>query len=108
MRLYAIFRSVRNILALLFCLIAAVASAQSPALTGVVRDQSGGVVSGAAVLVRSTAGVERQTTTGPDGRFTLDVPSSGDTTLIVRAGGFAEFQRKLSFQHSGIRSLEFT
>jgi outer membrane receptor protein involved in Fe transport len=96
MPLYAIFRSVRNILVLLFCLAAGAAAAQQPALSGVVKDQSGGVVSGASVIVRTTAGTERQTVTGPDGRFMVDIPATGDATLIVRAGGFAEFRRAVT------------
>jgi outer membrane receptor protein involved in Fe transport len=53
------------------------------------------VVSGATVLVRSGSGSDRQTVTGPDGRFTLPTPSD-QGTLLVRAGGFAEFTEPLS------------
>jgi outer membrane receptor protein involved in Fe transport len=64
------------------------AAAQST-MTGIVRDQSGGVVSGASVMIRGDAGVERQTVTGPDGRFSFEAaPARGE--LVVRAGGFAE------------------
>jgi len=42
-------------------------------ISGVVHDTSGGAVSGAAVVVRAASG-EQRTTTGPDGRFTIDVP----------------------------------
>jgi outer membrane receptor protein involved in Fe transport len=91
---------VRNILIhvflVVFCLAAATADAGQSALSGVVKDESGGVVSGAAVIVRSSTGGERQTVSGPDGRFTIDRPGQGDGTLIVRAGGFAEWQRPLS------------
>ena len=58
-------------------------------ISGVVHDTSGGAVSGAAVVVRAASG-EQRTTTGPDGRFTIDVPDAGDVTVVVRAGGFAE------------------
>ncbi|MBF8300977.1 MAG: putative TonB-dependent receptor [Acidobacteria bacterium] len=73
----------------LFCALTATVAAAQATVTGVVRDQSGGVVSGAAVVVRGAAGGERQTVTGPDGRFTVDAPA-GQATLVVRAGGFAE------------------
>src|SRR5207342_3079697 len=33
---------------------------------------------------------ELRATTGPDGKFAVDTPASGDITIIVRAGGFAE------------------
>jgi outer membrane receptor protein involved in Fe transport len=71
-----------------FALLAALAA--DGTISGVVHDTSGAVVSGAAVIVRSAPGSEHRTTTGPDGRFTIDAPEPGDLTLIVRAGGFAE------------------
>jgi outer membrane receptor protein involved in Fe transport len=69
--------------------IAAFILALASSLSGVVHDSSGGVVSGAAVIVRSQSGPEQRATTGPDGRFTVDT-TSGEVTIIVRAGGFAE------------------
>ena len=42
-------------------------------ISGVVHDASGGVVSGAAVIVRVESGAEQRVTTGPDGRFSVDV-----------------------------------
>jgi outer membrane receptor protein involved in Fe transport len=59
-------------------------------ISGVVHDSSGGVVSGAAVIVRVGSGPEQRVTTGPDGRFAVEAPGSGDVTVVVRAGGFAE------------------
>ncbi len=59
-------------------------------ISGVVHDSTGGAVVGAAVIVRPVTGAERQTLTGPDGRFTVDTPEAGDVTIVVRAGGFAE------------------
>src|SRR5439155_4747682 len=62
----------------------------------VVHDSTGAVVTGAAVIVRSDSGPERQTLTGPDGRFTIETPETGEVTVIVRAGGFAEKTQRLS------------
>jgi iron complex outermembrane receptor protein len=59
-------------------------------ISGVVHDSSGAVISGAAVVVRAGSGTEHRGTTGPDGRFTIDAPETGQLTVIVRAGGFAE------------------
>ena len=85
----------RHAIALVLMLAAAVpALAQSP-VSGVVRDESGAVVSGATVLIMGSSGVQAQTLTGPDGRFSLD-PGSGPTTLIVRAAGFAERSQPLA------------
>src|SRR5204863_1061719 len=50
----------------------------------------------AAVIVRPASGPERQTVTGPDGRFTIDVANLDAATLIVRAGGFAEKVHRLT------------
>ena len=66
------------------------------AVTGRVRDGSGGVVVGATVLVRSASGLEQQTVTGPDGRFTARVAAPDDLLLIVRAEGFAEKRQPLT------------
>src|ERR1051326_3022243 len=66
------------------------------AVSGLVHDSSGGAVVGAVVIVRPATGPERQTVTGPDGRFAITLPDSGDATLIVRAGGFAEKQQRIT------------
>lgn len=84
----------RTLLVFLLCLTAGAAGAQS--LTGVVRDPSGAVVSGATVLVRTATGVDQQTLTGPDGRFSLNSPAPSGATLVVRSVGFAEHTQALS------------
>ena len=65
-------------------------------ISGVVHDASGGVVSGAAVIIRAESGPEQRVTTGPDGRFSVDLAEAGDVTVIVRAGGFAEKQERVT------------
>jgi len=67
----------------------------SEVLTGTVRDIAGGIVRGAAIIVR-VAGREQQTVTGPDGRFTASVPAAGEVALIVRAAGFAEARQTIA------------
>jgi outer membrane receptor protein involved in Fe transport len=59
-------------------------------VSGVVRDPSGGVVTGASVVVKPTSGTEHLALTGPDGRFKVEMPAEGDVTVTIRAGGFAE------------------
>jgi outer membrane receptor protein involved in Fe transport len=71
-------------------------------VSGVVHDSLGGAVVGASVTVHATSGPDRQVTTGPDGRFTIEAPD-GDVTLIVRAGGFAEKTQRIG---SGDRGRE--
>src|SRR5256885_14196441 len=58
-------------------------------ISGVVKDSSGGVVSGAAVIVRPASGGEQRGTTGPDGRFAIESAATGGITVGVRAGGLA-------------------
>src|SRR5215213_1302084 len=80
----------RTTVVLLVLLAAAtVAHAGQGSLTGTVKDETGGVVSGASVTLRTGTGVARQTVTGPEGRFSVE-PTAGAATLVVRAGGFAE------------------
>src|SRR6185436_2585805 len=68
-------------------------AAAQAAISGIVKDAAGGAVSGAVVLVIGSGGLEQQTVSGPDGRFTLTMPPTGDLTLVVRAGGFAEWKQ---------------
>lgn len=72
-------------------------------LNGVVHDSLGGAVVGATVTVRSASGPEHQVVTGADGRFTIDAPDTGDVTVVVRAGGFAEKTERVP---SGARDRE--
>jgi hypothetical protein len=60
----------RKLLTVLFCLLPAVALAQSP-VTGVVTDETGAVVSGASILVRTDNSLEQRAVTGADGRFAM-------------------------------------
>lgn len=75
---------------LIAAVILAVAAASAPSLSGVVHDSTGAIVPGAIIILRPTSGADRQAVTGPDGRFTIETPESGDILLIIRAGGFAE------------------
>jgi outer membrane receptor protein involved in Fe transport len=80
----------QKLLVLLFCVVVpATAAAQAP-VRGVVRDSAGGVIPGAAILVRTSSGLEQHALTNNEGRFELvrGVPAGG--LIVVRAGGFAE------------------
>jgi outer membrane receptor protein involved in Fe transport len=82
--------------------ILALTFALAASISGVVHDSTGGVVSGAAVSVRAGSGSEQRTTTGPDGRFTVETPETGEVTIVVRAGGFAEKTLKAPASASAI------
>ncbi len=64
-------------------------------ISGVVHDTTGGAVPGAAVIVKQASAADREVFTGADGRFTVDVSESGDVTIVVRAGGFAEKTQRI-------------
>ncbi len=86
----------RIAVALLLLLSVTVSAAGQSRVSGVVRDESGAVVSGASVLVIGAGGVQGQTVTGPDGSFSLDPGTASGATLVVRAGGFAERSQPLA------------
>lgn len=79
---------------MLLALFVALGLAQAD-VSGVVRDPSGGVVAGATVTLRTSTGVEEQTVTGPDGRFSFDEVTAAET-IVVRAGGFGPVEQPLT------------
>ena len=80
---------------LLVAVLAAPAAAQNP-VSGVVRDESGAVISGASILVRGDRGLEQRAVTGPEGRFTLERGVVGQRRIVVRAVGFAETEQAVT------------
>jgi outer membrane receptor protein involved in Fe transport len=65
-------------------------------ISGTVHDSTGAAVPSATVIARAAGGAEPVVArTGPDGRFTLQISSDVEVTLIIRAGGFAELTRAL-------------
>ena len=65
----------------------------SSIVSGAVHDSSGAPINNAVVIVRAAASPragEVEARTGPDGRFRVEITWTGETTIIVRAGGFAE------------------
>jgi outer membrane receptor protein involved in Fe transport len=66
------------------------------AVSGIVKDNSGAVVSGASIIVIGSSGLEQQAVSGHDGRFAIAAVPAGDLTIIVRAGGFAEWSQAVS------------
>ena len=65
-------------------------------ISGVVRDATGGVVTGARVVVRNVStGQETIVQTGSDGRYQVDVQSVGSFLVVVSRQGFAEAARTI-------------
>ncbi|HET9831582.1 MAG TPA: TonB-dependent receptor plug domain-containing protein, partial [Vicinamibacterales bacterium] len=74
---------------MIIAVLSLVAALAGGTISGVVHDQTGAVVAGASITVRTAEG-DRSAVSGTDGRFAVDVPDTGKVTLIVRAQGFAE------------------
>src|SRR5215471_17603576 len=89
---------------MVLALLLSLSLAAAPSVTGVVKDSSGGAVSGAAVVLQTSAGIQQQTVTGPDGRFSFDTTPSEPATVVVRAGGFVEVEKPVN----GSAEIEIT
>lgn len=74
---------------LLACLAWAQTSAESGAVTGTVKDQTGAVVPNASVTLTTQSGVTTQKNTGNDGSFTFPLLPAGTYSLAVEASGFS-------------------
>ena len=80
-------------LCLLFSALALMAQTDRATLTGTVRDQSGRVVAGAHLVVRSlSTGVEHRTTTDGAGIYVVSPLSTGLYRVTVESPGFARMQ----------------
>jgi hypothetical protein len=99
MRLNPFFRAalegVLTALALCISVFAPAADAQTSAsISGVVRDQSGGVIAGAVVTVRNLETMATRTTTSQsDGRYLVLALSSGPYDVSVTYPGFKAFRQ---------------
>ena len=90
---------------LLTALLVHPAFSQAPiTLTGTVTDRSGGVLGGATV-VGSDGDRLVTTTTEPDGRYRLDLPSDGSYRVTVRREGFATWSEDLTVLASANRDF---
>ena len=79
----------------MFCLVAVSAFAQSDnaSISGIVKDPSGAVVTGANVTVTNEGtGFERKTTTNESGFYTITNIQPGFYSVTVEAAGFKKFE----------------
>ncbi len=78
-------------------ILAAVVAAQTPRITGIVRDPAGAVVPGATVILRNTeTGRDQTVTTDAEGRFSFESrDASGKIQVVVVANGFGRYEKEL-------------
>src|SRR5262245_39926929 len=75
--------------------ITGLAQSDSTQISGFVKDQAGGVISGAKVTVRSdTKSLERSATTNNEGYFVITNLPPDFYGITVEASGFKQFQEK--------------
>jgi hypothetical protein len=75
--------------------IAGFAQSDNTQISGFVKDQAGGVISGAKVTVRSdTKSLERSATTNSEGYFVITTLPPDFYTVTVEASGFKQYQEK--------------
>ncbi len=64
----------------------------SASLSGRVRDPQGGGVEARVVIVQAATGTSRETRSDRSGYFSIDGIAPGDVSIVVSAGGFAEWR----------------
>ena len=88
-------------------LFAGLVSAQSPTtgqITGIVKDATGAVVSGAKIALTSTAGVERETTSDATGHYAFSLVPPGSYRVEAEKAGFS----KATAEGVAVRITEIT
>jgi outer membrane receptor protein involved in Fe transport len=93
-------------LSLFLCLTTANAQSSSTRLEGIVQDQTGAPIARAEVTLKNASVVITEETTDSGGRFRIEVATTRDTVLSVRAQGFAPFESKLSALQANAPHLE--
>jgi Carboxypeptidase regulatory-like domain len=91
-------RSAKNAILFLFIIVVLVASAVRAEvggkITGAVKDQTGSVIPGAAVVITNAAtGIKQTATTDQDGVFTFPVLSVGQYQIDVTSDGFKPYRK---------------
>ena len=83
-------------LGLFLCATVVLAQTETGQITGTVRDQSGGVVVGAKVVVKAVAtGTSRDATTNTAGIYTIAGLRPDNYDLTIEASGFAKFTQRV-------------
>ncbi len=93
----------------LFLTIMTVSISAQTRISGVVKDQNGDAVAGAAVVLRGTdTSASQTTTTGVQGGFTFRMVASGKYEIRVIANGFAEAKRAVEANGGAIDGVDIS
>ncbi|HKP84911.1 MAG TPA: TonB-dependent receptor [Blastocatellia bacterium] len=93
--------------AILLSLVCAARAAANGEVSGVVRDQSGAIVSDATVsLLTSQQAIVASAKTDAQGKFAFSDVSSGSYLLVVSSRGFADYRKAVVVGQAGDGSLE--
>ena len=76
-------------------LITTIAFAQTRKVSGTVLGDNGAAVAGASITLKGTT---KGTTTNNDGKFSIDVPTSGKAVLVINSIGFGSQEVAISNQ----------
>src|SRR5215213_10121254 len=71
------------------------ASIAAQTVSGIVTDLKRAPVQNAQVSLLEQKGKIAQTVTDAEGKFSIDLPNSGNLRLLVEANGFANFEKTL-------------
>jgi len=107
---YAFFaaRILLCVVACLFSLLEAHAQSANTRIEGTVQDQTGAPVTNAEVTIKNKSSVISENRTDADGHFKLDAATTQGVMLIVRAAGFASFERDFAAIHQSSDELIIT
>ena len=75
---------------------------------GVVTDETGGLIAGAAVALTGERTPRTSATTNPEGRYRVVTQSPGRMTLTVVAAGFAPSTRTVNLTRAGSTTIDVT
>ena len=108
-------QSLRFVPSLIVCLMISIsgmsrlhAQDSAGAIQGVVVDQSGQAIQGAAIAVTSTTNAERKAVSGPDGKFSISGLSTGMYTVDVAATGFSVEEKNVTVSADSSAALSFS
>ena len=75
------------------------------AVRGIVRDEGGGVIPGASVVLTSSGGKQTTVVSDGQGRYRI-VLGAGTATLTVQLAGFAPFSRSIPATSTGVITID--